>query len=311
MKTLENIFNIGACSGKSDGLITYLREEIEGLFDCSQKDKLGSVSFTKKLGDGKKLLISCPLDTAGLIATFVEGTRVYVSALGSFHPFSTAFSKVQFDKAEGILLPCGNLTQDTPLSDFYVELGDKEKAKKIVLGDIATFKCETKILPDGKIYSFGAGTKMCIYMLVQLAKTLLSEDCSFFEDNGIGEVCFAFISQDKLGSRGACVVANSFSPDIAINLACVDKSEKNVGKIEDGKAYIKMLGKGFSHSDTAVALAENILCETGISYEKYLSVKDLSPLYDICKGAIISDACEICIPISFWGTTGECVKKII
>lgn len=310
MKTLENIFGIGACSGKTDGLITYLREEIENLFDCSQKDVLGSVSFTKKLGEGKKLLISCPIDTAGLIVTFAEGTRLYVSSLGAFSPFTMAFSEVDFGKASGILLPAENLSHDTPLSDFYVELGDEEAEKKVVPGDVGTFKNNMKIMPDGKIYSFGAGTKMCIYSLIQIAKKFMAEDCTFFEDCGIGEVCFSFISQDKLGCRGASVAASAFNPDIAINFACVDKSEKHIGKIEGGKVYIKMLGKGFSHSDAAVGLAEKILSEAGIRYEKYLSTKDSSPLYDIYKGTAVGDVCEICIPICFWGTSGECVESI-
>ena len=143
-----------------------------------------------------------------------------------------------------------------------------------------------------------------------MAKKLLQNDGAILKDEGIGEVCFAFISHENLGNRGSSCVSFAFNPDMIINVAPIDMTEKNVGSLDfdDGFA-VKMLDRAFVADEDAASLAEKLLDTLGEKHKRRVSNNAYSVIsrLGLCeKGA---KAVEICLPAKYLSTKGECVKK--
>ena len=253
-------------------------------------------------------MICCAVDTAGLIATYTDGTKINVSSIGGFNVANMAFSKIDFEKVNGVLVPLGGFEWGTPITDYAVETGDEEAVSHVVLGDVGYFDTQYSITPDGKVYGFCAGLKTCVYTTACLAKSLLANNGAILRDENIGEICFAFISHENLGNRGSSCVSFAFGPDMIINIAPIDMTEKNVGTLgfEDGFA-IKMLDRAFVADEDTALLAEKLLDILGQKHKRRVSNNAYSAIsrLGLCeKGA---KAVEICLPVKFLSTRGECV----
>ena len=305
---LNEILSTHSVAGRTEKMTDLLTQKLSGLFDTNTVDDLGSLYLTKSLGIGKRLLICCAVDTPGLIATYAEGTKINVSSIGGFNIANLAFSRVNFEKASGVLVPLGGFEWGTPITDYAVETGSKEDVEKITLGDVGIFDTEFSRLDDGRVMGFGAGIKTCVYTVASLAKKLL-ENTALLEKEKIGEICFAFISHESLGNRGSSCVSCAYNPDLIINVSPIDMTEKNVGSLcfDDGFA-IKMLDRGFVADENTALLAEKILDNLGQKHKRRVSNNSYSAIsrLGLCeKGA---KAVEICLPASYCGTRGECVK---
>ena len=306
---LNKILSTHSVAGRTQNMTALLTEELSDLFDTKNIDDLGSLYFTKKLGEGKKLMVSCAVDTAGLIATYTDGTKINVSSIGGFNVANIAFSKVSFEKASGVLVPLGGFEWGTPITDYAVETGNEEAVKDVILGDVAFFDTDYTLTPDGKAYGFCTGLKMCVYTAACLAKKLMVNEGAFLKQENIGEICFAFISHENLGNRGSSCVSCAYNPDMIINIAPIDMTEKNVGSLDfnDGFA-IKMLDRAFVADEETALLAEKLLDSVGEKHKRRVSNNAYSAIarLGLCeKGA---KAVEICLPAKFLSTRGECVK---
>ncbi len=306
---LNKILSTPSVAGRTEKMTDLLKDELSSLFDGCNTDDLGSLYFTKKLGDGKKLMISCAVDTPGLIATFTEGTKINVSSIGGFCTPNLAFSKVNFEKAEGVLVPLGGFDWNTPITDYAVETGNENAVKSVTLGDVGFFDTEITVLDDNKAYGFGSGLKMCVFAAASMAKRLLGNNGAILNNENIGEICFAFISHESLGNRGSSCVSCAYNPDVIINVAPIDMTEKNVGSLDfdDGFA-VKMLDRAFVADEDAATLAEHILENLGQKHKRRVSNNAYSAIsrLGLCeKGA---KAVEICLPAKYLSTKGECVR---
>lgn len=306
---LNKILSTPSIAGRTDKMVSLLKNELCGLFDFNETDVLGSLYFTKKLGDGKRLMICCAVDSACLVATSKEGTVINVSSIGSFNVANLAFSRVCFEKAQGVLVPLGAFEWSTPITDYAVETGDENAADEVVLGDVGYFDTQYTTTPDNKVFGFCAGQKMCVYTTAGLAKHLMKNGGAILKDEGIGEICFAFISHESLGNRGSSCVSCAFNPDIIINVAPIDMTEKNVGSLsfDDGFA-VKMLDRGFVADENAALLAERLLDTLGAKHKRRVSNNSHSAVsrLGLCeKGA---KAVEICLPVKYISTSGECTR---
>ena len=306
---LSKIMNCPSVAGRTEKMAALLKDELSSLFDTTTTDPLGSLYFTKKTGEGKKLLVSCAIDTPGLIATFTEGTKINVSAIGGFDIPNMAFSRVAFENAQGVLVPSGSFDHNAPITDYVVETANEEDVKKVVLGDVGCFDTQATILKDGTVFGFGAALKACVYTVALFAKQLMAEDAKLLKEEGITEVCFAFVSQENLANRGSSCVSFAANPDLVINVAPIDMTEKNVGSLtfDDGFA-VKMLDKSFVADEEATCLAERLLDKLGYKHKRRVSntSRSAASRLGLCeKGAKL---CEICLAAKFLTTGGECVK---
>ncbi len=306
---LNKILSTPSVAGRTENMTDLLKNELGGLFDTNSVDNLGSLYFTKKLGDSKKLMISCAVDTSGLIATFTDKSRINVSSIGGFCIPNLAFSKVNFEKAKGVLVPLGSFDWNTPITDYAVETGNEEAVKNVTLGDVGYFDTDISVLDDGRAYGFCSGLRMCIYTVATMAKRLLGNNGAILKDENIGEICFAFISHESLGNRGSSCVSCAYNPDLIINVAPIDMTEKNVGSLDfdDGFA-VKMLDRAFVADEETALLSERLLDCLGQKHKRRVSNNAYSAIsrLGLCeKGA---KAVEICLPVKYMSTKGECVK---
>ncbi len=308
---LNKILSQYCVAGISHKMTDLLCGELDRLFDKCETDALGSVYFTKKLGEGRKLMLVTGMDTSGLIATFAEGSKINVSSVGSFHVANMAFSRVSFENVTGILIPLSGYDFSKPITDYAVETFDIDASDKITLGDSAYF--EEPVTYDqnsGMACGFGSAVKMCTFLLAYASKKLLENDADALIKQGIGELAVCFTNQESLGSRGASALSCAVTPDEIISICPMDMTEKNVGSFSfsDGVA-VKMLDKGFVASENTAKLTESLLDSLGIGHKRRVSNNSRSALsrLGLCgKGA---DLCEIGVPFKFAGTRGETVKN--
>lgn len=311
MNTLQKILDTPSASGRTNEMQKLLKDELCDICDNVATDVLGSISFTKKLCGGKKLLICTGFDAPSVVATFIDKSQINISPVGAYNPASMAFSCIKFENVQGVLVPSSNYDPSSSATDYVVQTQSEDEAKKVVLGDIGIFDEKYQILSDGTLFGFSSSTKMCIYSLLSVAKKLLSPSCTFLEENGIGKICFSFISQQSLGNRGASCVSRAFNPDFVISIAPFDMTEKNVGSFdfEDGLA-VKMLDRGFVADEKTALLAEKILDFVGAKHKRRVSNASHSAIDKLClceSGALCA---EIGVPFKFGTTRGECTKKV-
>ena len=306
---LRKILSCPSVAGRTEKMAALIKEEISHLFDSNTTDVLGSLYFTKKLGEGKKLMISCAIDVPGLIATFTDDTKINVSAIGGFNIPNVAFSRVVFEKASGVLIPAGGFDHNAPITDYVVETANSEDVKNVVLGDVGYFDIEATFFKDGFVSGFGTALKTCVYTAVCFAKKLLDNNAEILKGENIGEISFAFVSHENLGNRGSSCVSFAVNPDFIINIAPIDMTERNVGSLsyDDGFA-VKMLDKTFVADEDAASLSERLLDKLSLGHKRRVSNNAYSAVsrLGLCeKGA---KAVEICLPAKFLTTKGEYVK---
>lgn len=309
MEFFERILNTPCTAGYTQNMTSVLKDELSSLFDKTEENVLGGISFTKNLSpDGFHLMLAAGIDTAGLAATYVDKSKVSVAPLGAFNTQSMAFSRVTFEKGQtGVLTPQNDGELPGELSSYNVEIYDEKEAQGVTLGDVAYF--DEKIHNKNGYYTgFGSGAKMCICFLSKLVKELMN-NTNFVKELGVGTLSAAFLGQNALGSRGASVEAYNLCPDKVINICPYDLSEKNVGKSDLSDSVFVKVSDAASVSDEEVnLLCEKLLDSFGISHTRRVSGKDRSALSRLTLTKQGAKGSEICLGVNYIGTRGETAK---
>ncbi len=312
MDFFEKLCCSRAAADSTDKTVELVKQQIEKYFDCVKTDVLGSVVFVKKIGTGKKLMLCTGIDTPGVAAVFAEKSKINIAPVGKASWQSLAYSMVDFNNASGVLTPPKEYNGETALTDYVVETYDNNAEKAVSLGEVGFVREDVKNVADNVYVGFGAGVKMCVYTLCRLSELLLTEKKQTLLDMGIGEVCVAFLGQEKLLSRGASAAAFDFSPNHVINLSTFNLDEKNVGSFgTDDGILVKMADKGFVASEDAAQMAQTILDSLKIPFKRCVSCTEVSALSKLTLGKDEQGSVEICIPVKHCGTRGETAIKLL
>ena len=312
MDFLEKILSCNSVAGNTENMRELLKNELSSLFDNVKEDIFGSCIFTKKFGEGKKLMLCTSIETTGVIVCYADKSVLSLSPLGNAKWANFAHSKVQFKNVSGNLIPPSGYSDSTPLTDFSLETYDEKAYEKVSLGE-SGFICETPEMTAGDIcHGFGAAIKMCIYSLCKITQKLSQNDFEALKELGIGQLCVAFIGQESLLYRGSSSASYDFDPNFVINLSPYNLEEKNVGSfgLEDG-FLIKMLDKGFVASEEVVTEIEKLSEVFGVKTGRCVSNSERSSLSRLTLGCGEKGCAELCIPAKHFGTRGEAVKKLL
>lgn len=298
MNFTEKILNSHPLSCKDNGLFGVLEEEL-CTYGCKiTKDALGSLFFTKKIGQGQSFMLCTGCDVPGVVATYVENSKVYVGELGKADVQKLAHTKVVFDGISGLLSVPDSYSNSTSLNDCYVETFDEKASEKISLGDKGYFDMPLYSLSESIYSGYGIGVKACVLALANMGKKLFDKECEKrLLDKGIGSVTLAFLGQTSLVSRGAFVAARGINPDKILLLTAAEASKLSPCADKDVKYAVKMLDKAFVSDGTFVGEICSYFDEQNIKYHKAVNA-DTDPALKALSRAESTPACaEICLPV--------------
>jgi len=254
------------------------------------KDALGNLFFTKTVTDGRNVMLCTGLDVGGVIATYVEGSKIYVNALGDCGDMQKiAYSKVVFDGISGILVPPDGFTAGTSLADCHVETYDKSAAEKVSLGSKGYFDIPYNKLGDDIYWGYGVAQKLCISRVCQEAEKLFGDDALLKKLN-IGSVTVAFLGQSSLMSRGSSVAANSVNPDDVILVSPFDCKRNGKGIDSSDRIIVKILDKAYVGDTSLTEEICRYLEEKEIPFKKAVSLEANPVLANLSR----ADSCPRC-----------------
>ncbi len=295
MSLFEKICNCPSVPSENKGMTALIRKELAP-YGCEEtSDGIGNVFFSKKTGEGKHVMLCAPLDVGGVVATYIEGSKIYVGSLGKSSVMQTAFTKVVFEKAQGVLVAPDNYCGSTAVTDCYVETYDKNVSDKVKQGDKGYFDGAVSFLENGVCWGHGAGEKCALYTAIDgICRLLDLQGQAVLEKYGVGCVTVALLAQSSLMSRGALTACHGKNPDEVILISAMNCGEKYS---PDDKYIVKLCDKGVCCDSS---LTQNICVyfdETGISYKKTVESDGDTALASLSHAFSCPACANICIPV--------------
>ena len=295
MNFTEKILGCHPLAGKNEDVAEVLTQQLSQ-YGCETKtDALGNIFFTKKIGEGKNVMLCTPSDIPGVVAVYVDKSRIYVGELGGVNVQRLANCKVVFDGLCGIFTVPSSTSS---IGDCYVETYDEKAQEKVNLGDKGYFDMPVYSLEGGIYSGYGVPAKMCMVTLVKWAEKLFAPDTEKeLAKNGVGSVTVSFLGQSSLMSRGAFVASYGINPDVVVLLTSVNASKVTPEAKKETKYVVKMLDKSY--------VCDTNLCESicryfednKINYTKTINA-DANPALNALSRVETTPVCaEICIPV--------------
>lgn len=301
MNISEKLLTCPAVPGDNKKMTEIIRGELERGDVEYRNDALGNSFFTRKFGDGKKLMLCTGLDFPGLAATYAEKSRIYVGKLGEISAARLAYSRIVFGEISGILVPPADYTSKTAAEDCYVETYDDDAENKIVLGEKGYPELGTVAvrLESGFVSGYGVPMKARVSFLVRQCKERLfsAGGEKLLKKAGFGTVTAAFLGQSSVRARGAAVAADGVLPDEIILIADLDLGDDKNGFGRDTDFAVKVADKRFVCDEELTAAVCGHFDENGIKYKKYVGDSEETALSALSRCSSSPRCCEISIPV--------------
>lgn len=234
MELLKEFLDCPAPSGREEKLTGLIAEKLKPFGFVTERDALGSLICHKK-GAGKRTLFAAQTDEAALMVNFIED-----SGLLRFCPVGDIAPRALFNcRADFINGVRGAVLFDKQadlskldVKDLFIDIGAKGKAdaeKAVSPGDLAVLRGEIFSRED-RIFAPALSARAGCAALIEAAMRA---------ENAKNDLYLAFVTQKRLGFRGAKTAAFKAAPDIAVSVGVSSVSDFSKGGRESAA-----LGKG-------------------------------------------------------------------
>lgn len=223
-KTLKELTEGTAISGREYGLSSYIKEQFLKYCDSVEVDKFYNVIGVKK-GSGKekkKIMISAHYDEIGfLVKSIDENGFIRIANIGGIDSKVLLAQEVVIHGSKEVfgvigskpphLLEADDIKKATKIEDLYVDVGmNKQKVSEIIsVGDYITFKTRMTKLKGKNISSKTMDNRCGVAVLIKT----LHEVSRLKHDNDIYVVA---TTQEEVGLRGAIIASYNLEPDLAV-----------------------------------------------------------------------------------------------
>ncbi|MFD2202484.1 M42 family metallopeptidase [Shivajiella indica] len=221
---LKQVCEIPGAPGYEKKIRDLVVQLVRPLVDEVKTDNLGNViavKKSKKILDGKKIMVAAHMDEIGFIVTHIDDKGfVRFHTLGGFDPKTLTAQRVIIHGKKDLVGVMGSkpvhvmtaeeknkLPQTT---DFFIDLGmSKEEVEKYVsVGN--TITRERELIEMGNCVNCKSiDNRVAVFILIETLKIL---------DNPAYDVYATFTVQEEVGLRGANVAAHGINPDFGIAL---------------------------------------------------------------------------------------------
>ena len=241
-KLMERLSDCFGPSGREKKIREMIMDEIKELADEITIDPLGNL-IARKIGKGKKILITAHMDQIGLIITHVdEKGFLRFSNVGGLNPKGLLGLRMVFDNGlEGVI--CQEDLKDKEkltIGKLFLDVASTDKEfiqKNFRIGDMCVFKTEYYETEDCVICK-AADDRIGCYILIEALKAHPETD---------NDIYYVFSVQEEVGFRGAKTASYSIEPDLAIAIDVTGTGDTLDGIKMDvklgGGAAIKLMDK--------------------------------------------------------------------
>ena len=263
MKKLSDCFSP---SGREKKICEMIMDEIKDFADEITIDPLGNL-IARKIGNGKKILITAHMDQIGLIITHVdEKGFLRFANVGGLNPKGLLGLRMVFDNGlEGVI--CREELKDKEkltIGKLFLDVASTDKEfiqKNFRIGDMCVFKTEYYETEDCVICK-AADDRIGCYILIEALKNHPVTD---------NDVYYVFSVQEEVGFRGAKTAGYSIEPDLAIAIDVTGTGDAPDGIKMDvklgGGAAIKLMDRSIITHTEVKDLLTNLAEKNNIKYQ--------------------------------------------
>lgn len=288
MKLLKDLCLAFAPSGDEGKVIKIISEKMAPLCDEITTDAMGNLICHKK-GSGKRLMLTAPVDSAGLMVTHVgENGLLSFAPFGDISSEHLIFRFVVSNNGEKAALV--GSCKASSRSDLYLDPGKNTNFKVGSLFTAEPYFAEE----SGLVSSPFLSSRAAAYALINAASSLHSDN----------DIYFVFASQSKVGSRGAVAAGKALCPDeiLAVGSVSADEAPIGNGRIKIGKGpAVSVSDKSAMTSPSLRKALTELLSHTQLSVTDTVD-SDLGAALYSGKGAL---AGALLIPVRYKSTPAE------
>ena len=239
LELLKRLCETPGVPGREERVRSLIESEIDGLFDETRIDAMGSLICTRHprpgggpaspSEDATRVLLLCHMDEIGFYVSHIDDDGfVRVNPAGGFDTrnlFSRRVLVCTQDHGDlpGVMNPGGkpvhiasaeDRKKIPEISEFFIDLGlPADRAKEIVrIGDMVVLN-EPFMEAGDKVVSKALDNRIACWLGIESIRAI--------EKSGAGHACrimVAFTVQEEIGLRGAKTASFGVAPDIAIGL---------------------------------------------------------------------------------------------
>ncbi|MCT4656093.1 MAG: M20/M25/M40 family metallo-hydrolase [Cohaesibacter sp.] len=230
---LRRLCEMPGVPGREHRVRALIESEIEGLFDETYTDPMGSLICTRyptkprEDGDAPRVLLLCHMDEIGFLVSHVtKNGYIHIDPVGGFDPRNLFSRRVLVCTKEGdfkgVMNPAGKpIHTQSPEerkkipepTDFFVDIGlGEETADKVQIGDYIVMD-EPLLEMGDKIVSKALDNRIACWLGIEALRQLVQSG-----DSHECEIIVAFTAQEEVGLRGARTASFGVAPDIAFGI---------------------------------------------------------------------------------------------
>lgn len=318
---LKALTDIPGVSGDEGLVREFIVEKIKDYVDEISVDSMGNLLCLKK-GTGKsnqKVMVAAHMDEIGfIISKICDDGFLKFKSVGGIDPRVMVSKKVSIGEkgvpgvigAKAIHLQKKGERDSVPKeSELYIDIGarDKEHAEELIsLGDYCVFDSSYVEFGDGFIKAKALDDRLGCAMMLSLA---MEKEAYPFD------LYLAFTVQEEVGTRGAKIITNRISPDVAIVLegtTCSDVEgceERDYSTVAGEGAVLSIIDRGTYYNKELVSA----LCETAkandipVQYKKTATGGNDAAAIHLSTGGVRVAA--ISVPARYIHSSSSVVKK--
>lgn len=241
---LRDLTSIGGVSGDEGAIRRYIYNNIKNRFDSIKVDGMGNlIAFKKGITGEKKILLAAHMDEVGfVISKICDDGFLKFKIVGGADPRLLVSQRIKLvkDGACGVIGYKAMQLQDASerertagIDNLYIDIGAssrEEAEKRVSVGDYAVFDSEYREFGDECIKAKALDDRAGCAVLMSLPDVRYDFD-----------LYVVFTAQEETGARGAKVISETVTPDMAMIVETAICSDVYG---TDEKDYVTIVGEG-------------------------------------------------------------------
>jgi tetrahedral aminopeptidase len=275
MQLLKKLCETPGISGYETLVSAVIKEELRGLCDQVETDRMGNIIALKKAAikekDSKKtkIMLAAHMDQIGFLVKSIDQKGFLKFArIGGFDPKTLVAQRVIVHGQKDLVGVIGSKPihvmeeeekkKAPDFKDFYIDLGlNKKEVENLVQpGDFITFDRDFVQMNDKMVTSLALDNRVGVYVILEVLRRVKNYQVDIYA---------VATSQEEVGLRGAMTSSYAIEPDVGIAVdVTIAMDTPGINEEEKGCA----LGKG-----TAIAvLNSSMIAHRGL----YQFLKELA-----------------------------------
>ncbi len=226
MQLLKKLCEAPGISGYESQITDIIQEELKGICDKVEVDRLGNVIALKKATEkeenskAKKVMLAAHMDQIGfLVKSIDQNGFIRFAVVGGFDPKTLVAQRVIIHGKKRVTGVIGSkpihVLEETEkkkapaMKEFFIDIGLEKKEVEAIIqpGDAITFDRDFVQLNDKVVTSLALDNRAGVYVIMEAIRRVRNHHVDIYA---------VATSQEEVGLRGATTSSYVIEPDIGI-----------------------------------------------------------------------------------------------